>query len=208
MKNSKSLSIVSSILFIIVGLIVFLKPNMIVMFISYFVGGLLIAVGIYKSVNYYIHDKNLGVVNSNEIAFGISAIVLGLLFIFLAGAIELLLRFIIGGWLLFAGISKLSKTFYTTERNANFYSLIIIGFLFMAAGLYIILVSNLALSIIGLFMVLYGVINLISLFISKDSLNNENDRKQIDVAEAEIIEETAESEEDNKTKKTKKSKKS
>lgn len=185
MKNSK-ISLISGLVFFILGIIIFLNPELLVKTISYGLGSLLILIGIYKTVNYYIQDKRLGIVNRNEIAFGITAIILGVVFIFLADAIELLLRFIIGGWLLIAGSNKILSTFYTTERNSKFYSLLIVGIILICIGLYIILISNLALSIIGLFMVLYGIIDFISYFVYKntivnndiDSLLNDNKDKE------------------------------
>jgi len=164
MKSNK-VSLISGIVFFVLGMIIFLNPEILVKTISYGLGGLLILIGIYKSVNYYIQDKRLGIVNRNEIAFGITAIVLGVVFIFLADAIELLLRFIVGGWLVIIGISKITQTFFTTDRNSKFYALIIVGVILILIGLYIILVSNLALSIIGLFMMVYGVIDFISYFV-------------------------------------------
>ena len=147
MKKSSKFSLISPILFFVIGLIVFLYPDTLVKFVSYGSGALLIGLGIYKMLNYYIQDKRLGVVNRNEMAFGITAVVLGVIFIFLANAIELLLRFIVGGWLIIRGISKIFKTFFTTVRDSKFYALIVVGIILIAIGLYIVLVSNLALSI-------------------------------------------------------------
>ena len=170
MKKNSKVSLISGIAFFILGLIIFLNPELLVKAISYGFGGLLILIGIYKSINYYIQDKRLGIVNRNEIAFGITAIILGIVFIFLADAIELLIRFIVGGWLVIAGLSKIVKTFYTTDRSSKFYALLIIGLILILIGLYIILVSNLALSIIGLFMMIYGIIDFISYFVYKPSV--------------------------------------
>ena len=168
MKKSGKLSLVGGLIFFGLGLIIFLNPETIVKFVSYCLGGILILVGLYKMVNYYIQDKRLGVVNRNEFAFGITAVVLGIVFIFLADAIELLLRFIVGGWLVVAGLGKIFKTFYTTARDSKFYALIVVGLILIAIGLYIIVVSNLALSIIGLFMMIYGLIDFISYFVYKE----------------------------------------
>lgn len=186
MKNSK-ISLISGLVFFILGIIIFLNPELLVKTISYGLGGLLILIGIYKTVNYYIQDKRLGIVNRNEIAFGITAIILGIVFIFLADAIELLLRFIVGGWLVIAGLNKIISTFYTTDRNSKFYSLLVVGIILIGIGLYIILISNLALSIIGLFMMIYGITDFISYFVYKSStvnsdsdnlLNDNNDSKE------------------------------
>jgi len=206
----KSISLLNGILFFIVGIIVFVNPDVLVKIISYGLGGILIMIGSYKTVNYYIQDKRLGIVNRNELAFGITSVILGLLFIFLAGAIELLLRFMVGGWLILAGIRRITTTFYTTDRTSKFYALIIVGFILIAAGLYIILVSNIALSIIGLFMMIYGLIDVVSFFVYNYNTIDEEDvitNKRINI---EDIKETAEEvefvekEETNKKKKTKK----
>lgn len=195
MKKVGKTSLISAITFIILGIIIFVNPETVVKFISYFLGGILIIIGLYKTVNYYIQDKRLGVVNRNEIAFGITAIVLGIVFIFLASAIELLLRFVIGGWVVIAGLSKIMQTFYTTERGSKFYALIVVGLILIAIGLYIILVSNLALSIMGLFMVIYGIIDFISYFVYREitvTVTEETNlvlrNKKDNIMEAEIVE--------------------
>lgn len=213
MKNSK-MSLISSIIFFILGLVIFLNPELFVKSISYGLGGLLILTGLYKSVNYYIQDKRLGIVNRNEIAFGITAIVLGIVFIFLASAIELLLRFIIGGWLIIRGISKITQTFFTTDRNSKFYALIIVGVILLLIGLYIILVSNLALSIIGLFMMIYGVIDFISYFVYRVKIEAVKEEIKEEIVEKVIEDKKNKDEiiieatfEEKKSKKTRKSNK-
>ncbi|MBQ8902071.1 MAG: DUF308 domain-containing protein [Bacilli bacterium] len=183
MKNNNKTSLISGLVFFILGIIIFLHPDTVVKFASYCLGGLLIGLGLYKIANYYIQDKRLGVVNRNEMAFGITAVVLGVLFIFLAGTLELLLRFIVGGWLVIAGLGKIGTTFYTTDRDSKFYALIVVGVIYIGIGLYIVLVSNLALSIVGLFMMIYGLTDFISYFVY---------RKKQEIIEEEIKEEIAE----------------
>ena len=204
-------SLIRSILFFALGIILFINPASVVKFISYFIGGILIIVGIYKVINYYIHDKNLGVVNRNEIAFGITAVILGVIFIFLADAIELILRFIIGIWVVLAGINKIIQTFYTTDRDTKYYSLFIVGLFLIAIGLYIILVSNLALSIIGVFVILYSLIEIVSYFVYRDKeviiSENEVIINDDNVIEATVVDEKKEKKKSNKDKKEKKSKK-
>ncbi len=168
MKKSNNYSLVSGIIFFALGIVLFTKPDVFIKVISYVFGGILILIGLYKILNYYIKDKNLKVVNRNEMAFGVTAVILGLVFIFLADAIELVLRFIIGGYLILIGIGKVMQTFYTTDRSSKFYALIVVGLVIVIAGVYTIVNSNLPLKIIGLFMVIYGLIDFISFFIYKD----------------------------------------
>ncbi len=169
MKNKVSLT--GGLIFLVVGIILFTNPDVFVKTISYVVGGVLILIGLYKVANYYIKDKNLKVVNRNEMAFGVTSIILGILFIFLAGTLELILRFVIGIYILLIGISKIFATFYTTDRGSKFYALIVVGLAFIVCGIYTIVNSNLPLKILGLFMVIYGLIDIISYFIYKDDSN-------------------------------------
>ena len=192
MKKSENISLINSLLFFGIGLILFLNPNVVIKFISYCIGGVLLLVGAYKITNYYIQDKRLGVVNRNEMAFGITAVILGVVFIFL--------RFIVGGYLIISGLGKIMQTFYTTDRSSKFYALIVVGLIFIGAGLYTVIKANLPLSIIGLFMLVYGVINFVSYFVYKDKDNaivkenqKEENVKEEKVIETELIEEKEES---------------
>lgn len=189
MKKTSKTMLISGLTFFVLGIIIFLYPKLLVKVISYGLGGLLILTGIYRTINYYVQDKKLGIVNRNELAFGITAIVLGILFIFLVDAIQLLIKIIVGGWLIIAGINKIIKTFFIRERDAKFYALIVIGLILIGIGLYIIIALNI-LSIIGLFMMMYGLIDFISYFVYKDekNLNDIVIKTDVVIEEAEVVE--------------------
>ena len=192
MVKEKS-SFISGILFFFFGLFVFLNPDMIVKFISYFIGGVLIALGLYKTVNYYVQDKKNGIVNTNELGFGVTMAILGILLVCLAGTIEFLTRVIIGAWLIVSGLSRISSTFYTTDRGSKFYSLIVVGLIYIGGGLYTIIDSNLPFKILGIFMMVYGVIDFMGYFVYKDTFTSSKEPK---IKEAELIEEKREEDKD------------
>ena len=205
----KNNSLLTSIVFLVIGVILFTDPDSMVKFISYIFGGLLIIVGVYRCANYYIQDKRMGVVNNNELAFGITAFILGLLFIVLASAIEFLIRIFFGAYLILIGINKVYQTFFTTDRSSKFYALIVVGIIFLIGGVYTIVESNITLSLIGLFMIIYGVVDFISYFVYKNN-GNGNPVKEAEIvkeitSEEEIVEEPKK--ESKKNKKSKKSKK-
>lgn len=194
MKDGRKITLLSSIVFFILGMIIFVKPEMVVKVISYVIGGGLILVGVYSTISYIVNDRRLKVVNYNEIMFGITAIILGLLFILLAGAIELLLRIVVGVWVIMSGISRIYTSMIYPVRDARFYSLIIVGIILIGLGFYIVFYSNLAISIIGLFMMLYGLIDFISYFVYKNAsleVNKKINSKE-DVKEAEIVKDSEE----------------
>lgn len=194
MKDGRKITLLSSIVFFILGMIIFVKPEMVVKVISYVIGGGLILVGVYSTISYIVNDRRLKVVNYNEIMFGITAIILGLLFILLAGTIELLLRIVVGVWVIMSGISRIYTSMIYPVRDARFYSLIIVGIILIGLGFYIVFYSNLAISIIGLFMMLYGLIDFISYFVYKNAsleVNKKINSKE-DIKEAEIVKDSEE----------------
>ncbi len=207
MKSQSALSLLGSIVFLIFGIILFVEPDGVVKLMSNLFGVALIAMGAYRTVNYLIQNKRLQVVNYNEIAFGITAIVLGIVLIFLSESIAFLLRVVVGIWVIVAGVSKIMQTFYTTDRSSKFYALLIMGIALVGIGLYIVLESNLALSIIGLFMVLYAIIDIVSYFMYAHDVNEL--KKEVEKAEKYIEHEIMEGEavEKEETKKAKKKKK-
>lgn len=185
-KNDK-MPLINGIVFTILGLIIFFNPNSIIQFVSYFLGGLLIGLGIYKIASYNIQNKRNGIVNQNELYFGVSAIVLGLLIVLLGSVVELLLRLTVSGWLIVAGILRLVTTFYTTERDNKFYGLIVVGAILIAAGIYTLLVTNIGMQLLGLFMAIYGICDFISYFVYKGKLIITSDPviKEAEVSEKE-----------------------
>lgn len=185
MKVTSRFPFLNGIIFFVLGLIVFFNPDSIIQFVSYFLGGLLIGLGIYKCSSYYVQNKKTGIVNSNELYFGITVIVLGLVIILLSSAVELLFKLVIGIWLILSGISKIYSTFTSTDRSHKFYTLLIMGVIFIAAGLYTILVSNLAVKLIGLFMAIYGIIEFASFFVYKGTDNKLLKKPEVKEAEYE-----------------------
>ena len=77
MKKQSALSLLSSIVFLIFGIVIFAEPDGVVKLMSNLFGIALIAMGAYRTINYLIQNKRLQVVNYNEIAFGVTAIVFG-----------------------------------------------------------------------------------------------------------------------------------
>ncbi len=166
-----SMSFIISILFIIFGIIIFFKPGAVIDFASYLLGGIFVLVGLYKCLNYYIKDKNLKVVNHYELAFGITAIILGVLFVLLADTLLILFKIFVGAWLIIRGLGYVMQTFFTTNRDKKFIILIVTGLIIIGLGLFVILRMDFKedFKFIGLFMVLYGLIDFISYFVYKDN---------------------------------------
>lgn len=175
-KNYSSImSLIYSILFLIIGAVIFTKPEIIILFISYVIGGLIIVIGLFKCIKNYLDIKKDNTISSREMISGIVLIIIGLVFILLAGVIEALVRLIIGGWILFSGINRLINTIQLSKKNNNFIVTLILSILLIGVGLYTILEANLAFKTIGLLLMIYSVIEIIGYIISKRNIYVQED---------------------------------
>ena len=197
---SDIISLISSIIFLILGAIMFTRPDAIILFISYVIGGLLILIGAFKCIKNYLDVKKDNSISSKEMITGIVLIVIGLVFIFLANVIEALVRVVIGGWILFTGINRLINALHLNKKTSRFIVFLIISLLLISAGLYTILEANLAFQTIGIILMVYSFIEIFGyIFNRKDAETSNNTIVKIEeekVINAVLIE-------DKKTKKKK-----
>ena len=85
-------------------------------------------------------------------------------FAFCNSIIEQIIRFVLGGFIVYTGITNLILSFNLKKLNSNnWLSLLTIGIIMIICGLYIILVSNLILSTIGIIVIIL-FLNLHDLF--------------------------------------------
>lgn len=187
-KNYSSVMVlISSIVFFILGAIMFTKPDAVVLFVSYVIGSLIIILGIFKCFKNYLDVKRDNTTSSNNMILGIVLIVIGLVFIFLASVIEALVRLVIGGWILFSGINRLINALSLPKKNSQFLVLLILSLLLIGGGLYTILEANLAFQAIGVVLMIYAFLEIFGYIFNKKDINvvdievkEKNDEKVID----------------------------
>ncbi len=167
-KNDSSIiSLISSIIFFILGAVMFTKPEAIILFISYVIGGMMIIIGAFKCLKNYLDVKKDNSISSNEMIIGIVLIVIGLIFIFLANVIEALVRVVIGGWILFSGINRLINALHLNKKTNKFIVFLILSILLIGTGLYTILEANLAFQTIGIVLMIYSFIEIFGYIFNK-----------------------------------------
>lgn len=180
-------SLITSIVFFILGAVMFTNPNAIIVFVSYVIGGLIIIIGLFKCIKNYLDVKKDGTTSSNGMIVGIVLIVIGLVFIFLASVIEALVRLVIGGWILFTGIMRLINALYLPKRSTKFMVILILAILLIGGGLYTILETNLAFQAIGMVLMIYAALEIFGFIFSKNNESIEIEEKE-EIKEAILIE--------------------
>jgi len=165
---SENSSLISSILFLVFGVILFTNPGGIVEFASYILGGLLIIIGTINFLSYRRTIKTLNIANQSSLISAIVLVILGIISIICSSVIETVVRLVVGSWVLYSGVMRLIGAFNYRQNKTSFIVRLVIASLLIICGLYVILKSNLVFSIIGLFIIVYSVLEIIGyIFYSK-----------------------------------------
>ncbi len=180
-------NLISSIIFFILGAIMFTSPNVMVVVISRVIGGIIAIIGVFNCIKNYIEVKKDNTTSSIGMISGIIGIVIGLVFISLAGVIEALIRFLIGGWILFMGINRLINVLYLKKPKSKFIVLLIVAILLIGAGLYTILEANLAFQAIGLVLMIYAGLEIFSYIFCKKEVKEFKSKDDDKVIDAVVI---------------------
>ena len=200
--------LISSVVLFILGAIIYSNPDTVVLVVTYVIGGLIALLGVFSCIKNYIEVKKDNTTSSIGMVIGILMIVVGLIFIFLGGVIETLIRFIIGGWILICGITRLANALMLEKKDTNFFVLLVLSLLLIAGGLYTILRTNLAFKAYGLVLMVYSIVEIFGyVFSRKERIVFETEvKKESHVQDADVVEETKliETKEKKKSKKSKK----
>lgn len=173
-KNTKkdAVSLITSILFLVIGILLFSNPGGVVKFITYIIGILFIIMGIGKIFSYYRMSSKMNINNTSDLILGIVAIVLGFIIIFCSSAIEFVIRIVMGGWILYTGVIKLIYAFNLKDMKVNSWLyVLIISIIMIICGLYIVIKSNLVFSTIGLVLIIYSIVEIIQYIILPKNIN-------------------------------------
>lgn len=166
MKNLKvatyaeQTSLINAILFLIFGIILFTNPGGIVKFISYITGAILMIIGLVNLLGYYKTKKKLNIEQNGKLISGLILLVLGLVSILFASVIETTLRLIMGAWIIYSGVIRLIEALNYKTDKASFIVRLVIASLMIICGFYVVLKTNLVFSAIGLFIILYSIMEI------------------------------------------------
>ena len=156
-------SIITSLAFTVMGLIITYNPKAIFQFISYLLGGILIFYGLIKIIEYFKMKDSYDLYN-DELIYGIIAILLGVVVILCSGMIETLLRILIGLWIIYSGAMRIEIAIKLQRMNIDnkiWATVLLIAFAMFLCGVYIIANPGAVMITIGIMMVVYGIMDII-----------------------------------------------
>lgn len=161
LKKTGYISILESIIFAVLGIILIAKPEQTVKVISYILGACFILVGIYKIIN-YIQMKGKNDLYNYHLIYGIMAIVIGLVAIVYSSTIGTIFRIIIGIWIIYSSIIRASSSLKLKSIKSNIWIYtLIISIIMFVCGLYIALNEGTIIVTIGILMLIYAIMDII-----------------------------------------------
>lgn len=151
-------TILMPIMLFILGLLLFTNPKEVTEFFSYIVGAIFLILGIYK----IIIDNKSNNKTSSDLYYSLILILIGLIFIIFRSGFEFLIRFVMGLFILVNGLNVIASGANTMKASKSSVISLIIGFVLVLFGIYMIFIENLVFSTIGLILMVYSVIEFIS----------------------------------------------
>ena len=161
LKKSEWINILISIIFAIIGIFMITKTDVAIKIISYVLGGIFIAMGIVKSIDYFLSKGKYDFYNY-DLVYGIVAIIIGLITIFCSGLIESIFRIMIALWIIYSGIIRLSLSLKLHTAQIDMWNVsLILSIIMIISGVYILFQNGALIITMGIVILMYSIIDLI-----------------------------------------------
>lgn len=211
MKSFYKSSLVTSIILLVIGLLLFFKSQEAIIGLSYIIGTILVVLGIVAIIMFF-KESSEDIKNDLNIVYGIVSLILGILVIVNPNAIAKLIPFIVGIIILINSAIKITYALEAKEDGNDVWkSSLIMTLISLLCGIIILFnpfeTSVVVFKIIGAFTIIYSVLDIIYMFeIKKEVKDIKKDVKEIinapiDVSEEDIKVEDAEILDDKKEEK-------
>ena len=165
LKKAGWTSVLTSIIFAIIGLIMIFFPDTTMKFISTILGAFFIIIGILKVISYFASKGN-STFFSNDIAWGLIAIVIGLVTIVYSNTIESIFRIMIGIWIIYSGFTRFTLSFRLKDVNTKLWAVVLtFAVLMVIGGLYVTFYPGALILTLGVIVLIYAIMDLIESFI-------------------------------------------
>lgn len=213
-KSFYKSSLTTSIILLVIGILLLFKSDDTIVALSYILGGVLLVLGIIAIINFF-KESSMNPFNDLNIVYGIVTIILGILIISNPTVIATFIPFVVGLGILISSSIKLAYSIELKNNNDEVWqSTLILAAISALCGILILFnpfkTSVIVFKIIGTFIIIYSLLDILSIYQIKKSFRNikDNLEKIEDVTiDAEVIEEYENNEDDKNSQKQNKTKK-
>ena len=180
MKKSKSIlysSLISSIVFLLFGLILFFNPEVTISSISYILGGILIIIGFINFLKYVLNNDKVIKSFDFNLVYGIVGMIAGVVLVLNPTAIATIIPLIIGVIVVVSSAIKINYSLLLKQmNNIKWKPAFIVSLLSLICGIVLILNpfkgAVVITKAIGLLIITYAILEIIEFIILLKSLKN------------------------------------
>lgn len=166
LKRSSWVDMVVSMVFVLFGLLLVAKPIEMMAVISILLGAIFIIIGFLKLVDYFTSkDKE-----DYLLTIALISVIFGVIVLFCSDVIAGVFRIILGIWIIASGIKNFQTSLVWKDFKSGLWTLtVVFAMLMIIAGIIILVSDTLALQIIGIIILIYAILDLITraVFIKK-----------------------------------------
>lgn len=166
LKKSGWTDMVISVVFILLGIMLALKPEAVTSAIALILGTIVVGMGVLKIIDYYSNGKT----DNYTLAIAIILIIVGIIIMFCSDFILSAFRVIIALWIIYSGIMNLQTTIVWRDYSSRLWlTTLLLSVITICAGIYVLANSGTIMQTIGIIITGYGILNLIenAIFIKK-----------------------------------------
>lgn len=161
LKQNATTSIISSLLFLVLGIILIINPQFVMNVIAYILGIVFIVLGALKIISYFT-NKSISDGSSFELITGIVSIAVGIFVITCSGTISALFRIVIGIWIIYTGVLRLISSIRLKSVGVTIWPfLLLMSLLMIIAGIYITVNSGTLFMSLGVMILIYAIMDLV-----------------------------------------------
>ncbi len=166
LKRSSWVDMVVSMVFVLFGLLLIVKPLEMMSVISILLGAVFIIIGFLKIVDYFTSkDKE-----DYLLTIALISVIFGVIVLFCSDIISGIFRIILGIWIIASGIRNFQTSLVWKEVKSGLWTLtVVFAMLMIIAGIVVLVSDTLALQIVGVIILIYAILDLITraVFIKK-----------------------------------------
>lgn len=180
LKKGYKVSMYSSIVLLLIGLLLFINPEAVVSIISYVIGFFLIVVGISQIIKYY-QNKESSIMTS-YLYIGIVISVIGFILVIKPTLIATIIPVIVGIIMILNSIEEITVSTSVKDHDEKWYIPFIFGIATLVLGIFLVLNplmgSFIVTEILGIIIVIYAILDIIEKFSIKKKF--QNIKKEVD----------------------------
>lgn len=169
LKRSSWTDIVISLIFVVFGILLVAKPEATVGAISIILGILFIAMGVLKLIEYYTAETKEDWI----LTIALVAVILGVVILFASDSVLTFFRVILGIWIVITGVMDLQTILIWKQVKSPYWTAaLLIAILMILAGIVILVNHQIVMTVVGVLIIAYGILDIIDRFIFIKKIND------------------------------------